>query len=297
MPETTIVMRTKNSDWVVREALEALFSQSYRDFELLVIDSGSTDCTLDIVRDYPHRLIEIEASSYYPGPVLNMAFENTKTSLCVLLNSDSVLLSTESLKELVQSFEDPEVCAAYGRQLPRPEASPWVCRDYAASFPEGAPAPWIGLSFPLAAMRRDTWLDRPFYSDSWGSEDTEWGLWARRSGRTVRYVPAALTMHSHNYSFRQLHGRRFIEGEADAFIHAERAPSVRRALGRAVMDGLRDVPTCLRAGQPWRVPEAFARRAAGEWAYLKGNRHGANRKTNGGDASFGQKVVLNRYER
>jgi rhamnosyltransferase len=288
-------MRTKNSDWVVRETLEALFSQSYTDFELLVVDSGSTDHTLDIVREYPHRLIEIEASSYYPGPVLNMAFENTGTSLCVLLNSDSVLLSTESLGTLIRAFDEPDICAAYGRQLPRPEASPWVRRDYAASFPCEGPAPWIGLSFPLAAMRRETWQERPFYQDSWGSEDTEWGFWAKRAGRGVRYVPEALTMHSHNYSFRQLHGRRFIEGEADAFIHPDTPPRIHRAIGRAVKDGLRDIRPCLTAGEFWRVPEAFARRMAGEWAYLKGNRHGTKRKTNGGDASFGQSVVLNRY--
>ena len=79
MPEATIIMRTKNSDWVVREALEALYSQDYRDFELLVVDSGSTDDTLEILADYPHRLIEISAESYYPGPVLNMAFENCST--------------------------------------------------------------------------------------------------------------------------------------------------------------------------------------------------------------------------
>jgi rhamnosyltransferase len=293
--KTTIVMRTKNSDWVIRETLEALFSQSYTDFELLVVDSGSTDTTLDIVRDYPHRLVEIEASSYYPGPVLNMAFEQATTPLCVLLNSDSVMLSTESLQELVSSFDDPKVCAAYGRQLPRPEATPWVRRDYAASFPQKDAVPWIGLSFPLAAMRRKTWQERPFYQDSWGSEDTEWGIWARRSGREVRYIPEALTMHSHNYTFRQLHGRRFIEGEADAFIHADRPPSFHRGLGRAIKDGFRDVPGCFRAGQFWRAPEAFARRVAGEWAYLLGNRHGAKRKAEGGDASFGQSVVLNRY--
>jgi glycosyltransferase involved in cell wall biosynthesis len=44
-PRVTVIMRTKNSDWVVHQALAALFSQTYRDFELLVVDSGSTDRT------------------------------------------------------------------------------------------------------------------------------------------------------------------------------------------------------------------------------------------------------------
>ena len=53
-----VVMRTKNSDWVVDRALAALYSQRHRDFDLLVVDSGSTDRTLEIVRRHPHRLVE-----------------------------------------------------------------------------------------------------------------------------------------------------------------------------------------------------------------------------------------------
>ena len=52
-PPVSIVMRSKNSDWVIAQALAALFSQTYQDFELLVADSGSTDSTLDIVSHYP----------------------------------------------------------------------------------------------------------------------------------------------------------------------------------------------------------------------------------------------------
>ncbi len=297
MPRATVIMRTKNSGWVIREALEALFSQTFQDFELSVVDSGSTDDTLAILEDYPHTLTRIAPESYYPGPVLNEAFARARTPLCILLNSDSVLLARNSLQNLVEAFDAPQVVAAYGRQLPRPEANPWVQRDYAESFPEGHSASWIGLSFPLAAMRHSAWRQRPFYDESWGSEDTEWGQWARREGLGVRYVPSAITMHSHNYSFRQLHGRRFIEGEADAPIYPERRANLLGSLRRALTDGARDIAACVEDAQPWRVPEAFARRLAGEWAYLRGNRHGQTRKSTGADAGAGQRVVLGSYQR
>ena len=48
-PRVSVIMRCKNSDWVIDSALAALFSQTYRDFQLLVVDSGSTDRTLQRV--------------------------------------------------------------------------------------------------------------------------------------------------------------------------------------------------------------------------------------------------------
>ena len=220
VPRASVIMRSKNAEGVIAQALAALFSQDFTDFELLVVDSGSTDGTLDIVRQYPCRLLQIEPLAYYPGAVLNNAIEQTRAELVVFQNSDAVPLIPQALGRLLAAFDDPQVDAAFARQLPRPGADPWVQRDYAASFPPGGPAPpWVTLSLPLAAMRKSAWRLHPFYTDAWASEDTEWGHWASQNGRVIRYVPEALVMHSHNYTLRQLYGRRFVEGEADAFIY------------------------------------------------------------------------------
>ena len=56
----------------------------------------------------------------------------------------------------------------------------------------------------------------------------------------TRYVPEAAVMHSHNYTLRELYGRCFIEGEADAFIYDAR-PSVRRSVLRVAAAIKRDV--------------------------------------------------------
>ncbi len=296
-PRVTVIMRTKNAAWVVHQALAGLAAQTYRDYELLVIDSGSTDRTLDIVQQYPCRLLTIAAEDYVPGVVLNLAGREARGELLVFQNSDVVPLVPDALGALVQAFADPQVTAAFGRQLPRPEAEPWVRRDYAMAFPPVGPAPpWLALSLCFAAMRRSAWQRRPFYTDAWASEDTEWGERARRAGEVVAYVPQALVMHSHNYTLRQIYGRRFVEGEADAFIYRRNASAwrlVRRYLGSLAADIRHDLPE--RAFRD--LVTAPARRAVYHWAHFQGMRLGLRRIATGDtDISKGQQTVLSRYE-
>ena len=54
--KVSVVMRSKNCDWVIGEALAALRSQTVSDFELLVVDSGSTDRSLEFSEAYSARL-------------------------------------------------------------------------------------------------------------------------------------------------------------------------------------------------------------------------------------------------
>lgn len=296
-PRATVIMRTKDSESTVLQALTGLFAQTFRDFELLVVDSGSTDATLSIVERFPHRLTRIAPNDYFPGKVLNQAAREAHGELLVFWNSDVVPLDARALETLVAAFDDSSVAAAFARQLPRPEADAWVRRDYAISFPEDGPAPpWITLSLPLAAMRKSAWARRPFYSDAWASEDSEWGHWARRNGLTVAYVPGARVMHSHNYTLRQLYGRRYVEGEADAFIFGERASLARLARGY-LASVLADWRYAARAGPLAELPMSPVRRAVYHWAHYQGWRHGDRRRLQGDrDLRHGQQVVLERYQ-
>lgn len=291
----SIIMRSKDADWVIAQALGALFSQTFRDFELVVVDSGSTDRTLEIVRAYPCRLVQIPAKDYFPGAVLNEAIALCRGDRLVFQNSDAVPLSPHTLARLLAALDEPEVDAAFGRQIPRPEAHGWVRRDYAESFPAEGPAPpWMPYALPFAAMRRSAWERRPFYTAAWGSEDTEWGVWTKRNGRVIHYVPDAIVMHSHNYSLKEIFGRRFIEGEADAFIH-QGEDSRSSLLRRALAASLRDAVYHVRDRDLLGLLAAPVRRAVYHAGYFKGHKHGEARRQHGGDPGHGQRVVLEQY--
>ena len=297
IPRVSIIMRSRNSGWSIAQALSGLFAQEFKDFELLVVDSASTDRTLEIARQYPCRIIDVPPQAYFPGAVLNFAMEQARAEIVVFQNSDAIPLTPYTLGRLVAAFDDPEVQAAYGRQMPRPEAAPWVRRDYAASFPEAGPGPpWITLSLPIAAMRKSVWRERPFYTEAYSSEDTEWGQWAVTHGRKIQYVPDAVVMHSHNYTLRQMYGRRFVEGEADVYIYGGTDSIVKMAAGIA-RSAANDLAWHVRHGDWAEIPGIPVRRVVYHWAYYKGRKLGERRKASGDtDCTTGQRAVKTRHE-
>jgi len=300
MPLISIIMRTKNSEDTLAESLSSLFQQSEQDFELIIVDSGSVDQTLAIASHYPHRLFRIAPEDYFPGKVLNAAAEKARGKYLVFQNSDVILMGRDALQQLIAPLEETaSLNATFARQVPRPEADLWVREDYAKAFPAQSPAPpWMHYSLPFAAMRREVWLDHPFYSWAWGSEDTEWGLRQRqRAPESIAYVPRCEVMHSHNYTFAQIHGRRFIEGEADAWMQrGQKRVSLNYKLLRAGLQALRDVQTAVRQRQLQAACYALPRRLYWEWAHEQGFKHGERRlKDQSLGAEQGQRTVLSSH--
>lgn len=292
----TIIIRTKNSQDILGQVLSGLASQDFENYVVEAVDSGSVDDTLQILRNFGVSYTEIDGARYQPGPVLNDAVRRAKTPLVAFLNSDTVPLRKDALRKLLEPMKDENVAGAYARQVARPDAHSWVRRDYIASFPESGPKPsWIELSLPFAVIRKSVWEKHNFYSMAWASEDTEWGAWAKMSGKEIVYVPEALVMHSHNYTLPQIKGRKFVEGEADAFIFGA-IPSTARMLWRIAVSSLKDMAYCVSSGDCTGLVAAPVRRVVYYMAWERGCRLGYSRKKAGNeDPTTGQQQVLSTY--
>lgn len=163
MKKVTVIVRTFNVEWVIDQTLSALMKQKDVDIELMIVDSGSTDATLDIVALYPHKFIEIEPGTYFPGKVLNKAVSEAKTELVVFVNSDVVLLDSYAVARLIEPLKEVDVAASYGRQIARPEADLWVRHDYERAFSTTGKQPeWMHYSLPIAAMKKSAWKSKSF---------------------------------------------------------------------------------------------------------------------------------------
>ncbi len=225
----SVIVRTNHSERIIGESLTCLFTQYFQNFELTVIDYSSKDRTRNIVREFPCQRFMVPAKKYNPGLVLNQAIAKTSGRILVFLNADAILVSPNSLFALIQEFVDPNVKAVFGRQVPRMDATNPIQSLVCETFPEkGNPPEWLPFSMVFGAIRRSAWMKHPFSQDTPGMEDVEWGMWAKRKGYSIRYVPDAVAMHSPSTPYWKNSSDEILEGDADAFWVCKR--SLRRKM-------------------------------------------------------------------
>lgn len=276
-PTVSVLMRTKNCKEDALRAVQSLRAQDFQDYELLVTDSGSEDGTPEALSPFAKSIRKIPASEYFPARVLNELAQRAEGRILVFLNSDVALTHSGCLRDLIAPLQSKRAAATFARQVPEREAEAWVQADFARSFPKERAPEWMPYSLPFAAMTREAFEQQPFSSHCWGSEDTYWGLRAKARGLRIEYRPDCQVIHSENYTPSQFYGRKFIEGEADAFLAPRQSHFLRR-FGRMARGTLRDLEAALRSGRPEEILPTLKRRAFGFLGYERGYRLGRSRQ-------------------
>src|SRR3954465_3319483 len=101
-PAVSIVMRSFNEGWALRGTLEALRQQAFRDWELIVIDSGSTDGSVDLIRQAaPRHFVAIQPHEDHPPRVMNLGMRLARANQVVFLNADATPCGAHWLAPLV----------------------------------------------------------------------------------------------------------------------------------------------------------------------------------------------------
>jgi len=89
-PSVSIIMRSFNEAWALRETLPALAAQNYKKWELIAIDSGSTDGSVELFHQFPPlHLVQIPHQEYNPARVMNRGMELATSNLAIFLNADA----------------------------------------------------------------------------------------------------------------------------------------------------------------------------------------------------------------
>lgn len=221
VPETSILIPTKNGMNRIDSCLRAIFSQTGVGFyEVLAVDSGSTDGTLDVIRDYPARIVSIPSEEFHHARTRNYAASLAQGTVLVFLSQDAVPAHPGWLAALLRNFRDAAIGAAYGRQIPAGSATEErhevLDAIYGTERLVKGPDSKSRLGFRYyhfsdanAAIRRDVWESTRFPEDLWVFEDLGIAKRILDAGWSIAYDPAAEVIHSHNHSCTQLFRRYF----------------------------------------------------------------------------------------
>lgn len=262
----SVVIPVYNGEEYLDEVLAAVTAQVIDEpFEVLVIDSGSTDRSLEIIRSHPGvRLIEIPNSEFGHGRTRNLGVQQTSGELIAFLTQDATPASEHWLAAYQGAFRLADnVGSAFGPHLPRPGNNPLMARlliDHFAGFGSVDGEPVLQLPGDLtflsnsnSCISRAAWEMAPFRDIPY-AEDQAFGVDSMNNGFAKVYVPAAGALHSHNYgmiegfrrSFDDYRGTNDSTGEGTGTSLREALGSVKHSV-RGDLDLLEDL------GQPtWR---------------------------------------------
>ena len=116
--KVSIVTATYNSAATLEDTLQSVLRQSYRDIEYLIIDGGSKDSTLDLVRRYEPlfegrmRWVSEPDKGIYDA--MNKGFQQATGEVLMLINSDDFFAADDAVERVVEQFEaHPEADCVY----------------------------------------------------------------------------------------------------------------------------------------------------------------------------------------
>lgn len=215
----SIVIRTLNEALYLEKLLVSISKQklpAYLSSEVVLIDSGSTDKTLNIAKKYNCRIGHITRERFSFGRSLNQGCELADGDIMILVSGHCIPKDDFWLARLCQPIIDGVVGYSYGGQLGGENSRYSEKRIFSKYFPARSKIPQQGFYCNNAnsALLRSVWKRFPFDESVTGLEDMELAKRYVEKGGSVAYVADAAVYHLHNESWQQV--KRRFEREAIA---------------------------------------------------------------------------------
>lgn len=168
-PAITVCILTYNGERYIEQLLEAVFRQKiHYKFEVLVIDSGSTDQTLEIVGKFGDVILhQIDNSEFGHGKTRNLGAQLAKGDIVAYLTHDAVPANDNWLYEITKPFElNDKIVAVLGRQKPRAHCFPLLRYEIKHVFGAQGPVSGTTLYYKDNKIKKQSLIDAMcFYSD------------------------------------------------------------------------------------------------------------------------------------
>jgi rhamnosyltransferase len=260
----SVIIPTKNGGELLMRVVEEVLNQKTDfDYDLTIIDSGSTDGAIDAISKLGNskiQIIEIPSEEFGHGRTRNQAIGQTAGQYIAVVTQDATPASDYWLQNLVRDIErDSRIAGVFGKHLTYPEADIFTKRDFQMHFDSFLEEPVVWLedkkryqedqgyrqklhffSDNNALLRRLAWEEIP-YPDVSYAEDQQWAKLVIEAGWRKKYSDEGSVFHSHNYRLIDLFRRSIDESRAmKEYFNYQLSPNLKNVLKSWVGFSIRD---------------------------------------------------------
>jgi len=222
-PVCSIIIRAYNEEKHIRRLLIGIAEQTVKDVQIILVDSGSTDRTIEETRDFNVEVVNIPPQEFTFGHSLNRGIEHARADLVVMASAHVYPVYPDWLETLLAPFSDKNVALTYGKQRGSESTHFSELQIFRTWYPEHSVArqPFPFCNNANSAIRRSMWLFHPYDENLPGLEDLAWAKWAQENGSSIHYVAEAEVIHVHNESTAGIFNRYRREGMAFKQIYPD----------------------------------------------------------------------------
>lgn len=254
-PRCSVVVRAFNEARHIGKLMYGISQQTLPDVEVILVDSGSTDNTVQIAREGGARVVHIRPGEFTFGRSLNLGIDAARANLIAIASAHVYPVYPDWLERLLAPFDDPQVGLTYGKQRGAPTSQFSEHQIFARWFPDVSqprqPHPFCNNA--NAAIRRALWQQQPYDETLSGLEDLAWARWLMAQGYALSYVAEAEIVHVHNEQPRQVYNRYRREAMTFKRLFPDEHFGVRDLVGLTLSNIITDLMQAARQGVLSRV--------------------------------------------
>lgn len=217
--KASVIIITKNQKDLLQQSLPILLKQDLKGgYEIIVVDSGSTDGAREYVKSLSIKLVEIPSENFRFARAFNIGARHASGEFLIRLSGDAIPIKDNFLAEMIEPFKDNKVGGTYGRYIQTGKkgySHPnfWPPERFPDRTIRFSKRPFFfktyfgknnrerdivtSLAGACCAIRRKMWQARPFNENLLGGEDAEYAVYLHLKGFDVVYNPKAEVIHEH----------------------------------------------------------------------------------------------------
>ncbi len=279
----SVIIPTYNAENYLPKLLDSLEKQTIK-FELIIIDSSSTDSSVQIAKKYTDNVTVIPQNEFDHGGTRSKTAKLAKGDILVYLTQDALPLDENTIRNITKVFDNKKVVAAYGKQIPYDGTSlfgrhlrnfNYTNTSYIRTLKNkeqfGIKTAFLSDSF--AAYKKSMLENVGWFKDGLIlGEDTYAGAKMILAGHALAYVSNAQVYHSHSYTIIEEFKRYF-----DIGVFHQCESWILKEFGKPEGEGMRYIKSefkYLLQNDAWYlIPEFFMRNGMKYLGYKMGQNY------------------------